>query len=177
MTKPKHTWRCQKCDCLGVQIPRAHPRSKICAWCAADLAAAGLRWCTKGRHASSDWPSNTAPMCRNCQRAANRARRDAHHEEALSYSRAYYAANREELNAAGRAYYAANREQLLEQKREYYRKKRELIKAKVRAHRPLRSQASREKERVRHKAKHQIYKHNEKLARARRFLNTLRGTE
>jgi uncharacterized membrane protein YdbT with pleckstrin-like domain len=84
--------------------------------------------------------------------------------------------HREQLIAQSRSYYQTHRVQLLEQKRAYYQKKRELIKLKVRAHRPHISAESREKARQRHRARHQIYKHNEKLARARRFMQSLRGT-
>jgi hypothetical protein len=113
-------------------------------------------------------------MCRQCQKATNRAYRAAHRDTLIAQSAAYHAAHREELIARNRAYYQANRDQLLAQKRQYYQERRELIKAKVKAHRPHIPKASREKARQRHRAKHQIYKHNEKLARARRFLASVR---
>lgn len=44
MTKPKQPWACQRCTCTGLgTIPRATPRSKICAWCADELKRAGQR--------------------------------------------------------------------------------------------------------------------------------------
>jgi hypothetical protein len=177
MTKPKQPWCCQKCSGMGKIIPRATPRSKICSWCADELRKAGQRWCSNGRHgvAAGAWASSSAAMCRNCQHDRNQAYRQAHIDAALDYSRAYHAAHRDELIANSRAYYQAHRDELLEQKRVYYQERRELIKAKVRAHRPHIPEASREKERNRHRAKHQIYKLNEKLARARRFVQSIRG--
>lgn len=177
MTKPRAPWRCQRCGGLGKISPRATPRSKICTWCAGELGKAGQRWCTAGRHgaAIADFASQRVAMCRGCQHDRNQAYRQAHLDQAIAASRAYYAAHRDDLNAAGRAYYQAHREQLLEQKRQYYQQRRELIKAKVRAHRPHISSASHEKARQRHRARHQVYKHNEKLARARRFMASLRG--
>ena len=168
MTKPKQEWRCQKCDCRAITIPRATPRSKICAWCAKELKQAGQRWCTAGRHGSADWASPSAAMCRACQRAANQAYRVAHRDEQLAANRAYHAAHRDELIAVSRAYYQAHRDELLEQKRVYYQERRELIKAKVRAYRHRRPAASIAKERARHQAKHHIYKANERAAAQRR---------
>lgn len=174
MTKPKQPWRCQKCDCAGVTIPRATPRSTICAWCADELRKAGQRWCSTGRHGSSDW-TNGATMCRDCQHDCNVAYRAAHLEKAIAYSCAYAAAHRDELIANSRAYYQANRDRLLEQKKVYYQQRRELLKAKARAHRRYRKPELIARERARQHAKHQIYKHNQKLARARRFIASLRG--
>jgi hypothetical protein len=156
---------------------RATPRSTLCAWCADDLAKAGQRWCSTGRHgvAFAGWTSPTARMCRDCQHTRNQAYRAEHLEEAIAYSRAYHAAHREELIVRNRAYYQANRDQLLEAKRVYYQERRELIKAKVRAYRPRISAASREKARQRHRAKHQVYQYNQKLAQRRRWLASLRG--
>lgn len=174
MTKPKQAWVCQRCGGRGVISPRATPRSKICAWCANELVRAGQKWCTTGRHASADWAPDSK-MCRACQKAHNQAYHAAHREEMLAYNRDWHAAHRDEMIARSRTYYQEHRQQLLDQKRVYYLARRELIKAKVRAHRQHIPQASREKARARHHAKHQIYKHNEKLARARRFVLALRG--
>lgn len=181
MTKPKQPWCCQKCGGLGKIIPRATPRSKLCAWCDRDLKKAGQRWCTKGRHGvpRAAFASPAASMCQECQAATNRAYRadPARHEQAIARSKAYHAAHRDEMNEAARAYYAANREQLLEQKRVYYQGRRELIKAKVRAYRPHIPAWSREKARARHRAKHQIYHHNHKLNQRRRWLASLRAAQ
>lgn len=177
MTKPKQPWCCQKCGGLGKIIPRATPRSKLCAWCAAELAKADQRWCSTGRHGSADWASPKATVCRDCQHAHNQQYRADHREEALAYSRAYQAAHRDELVAASRVYYQKNRDHLLDQKRVYYQEHRELIKAKVRARRRYRKPESIAREKARHHAKHQTYKHNEKLARARRFVASLRGVQ
>jgi hypothetical protein len=176
VTKPKQPWRCQKCGGLGKLIPRATPRSKICAWCADELRKAGQKWCTTGRHGSADWTPNAA-MCRACQRAANQAYRadPDHHAKAIAVARAYHEAHRDELIARNRAYYEANRDQILSQKRVYYEEKRELLKAKARAHRPHIPAWSREKARNRQRAKHQIYHHNHKLSMRRRWLQSLRG--
>ena len=176
MTKPKAPWRCQRCTSTGVLSPRATPRSKICAWCADELAKAGQRWCSTGRHGSADWTPNNA-MCRSCQAAYNAAYRadEAHHAKAIAVSRAYAKAHREELIAANRVYYQANRQQLLEQKRVYYQERRELLKAKAKAHRPHIPTWSREKAKRRNRAKHQIYYQNHKLAQRRRWLASLRG--
>jgi hypothetical protein len=177
MTKPKQPWRCQKCGGLGKLIPRAAPRSKICAWCANDLAKAGQRWCSTGRHGVAEvgWASPLASMCRACQHERNQVWRAEHRDEAIAYSRAYWEAHREEMNAQSRAYYQANREQLLEQKKVYYQERRELIKAKAKAYRAHIPAASREKARNRHRTKHQIYHHNHKLNQRRRWLESLRG--
>lgn len=172
MTKPKQPWRCQKCDCLGVSIPRATPRSKLCRWCADELAAAGLRWCTKCRsgRAPDDWSSPEAGWCRLCQRASNEQWRTAHRQEALEASRAYYAAHREEQRAYNKAYYQQKRAELLEQKRDYYRRNRERIIVRIRAYYPHRPQTSIERERQRQKQKRHIYKANERAAALRRKL-------
>jgi hypothetical protein len=176
MTKPKQPWSCQKCGGLGKIIPRATPRSKICAWCADELRKAGQRWCTTGRHGSADWTPNNV-MCRACQAAYNAAYRadPTHHEKAIATSRAYWEAHRDEAFRANHAYYQAHRAEILEQKKVYYQEKRELIKAKTRAHRPHIPAWSREKMRARQRAKHQIYWHNQKLAQRRRWLASLRG--
>ncbi len=178
MTKPKTTWACQKCGGLGKIIPRAYPRSKICAWCADELKKAGQRWCSTGRHGArvADWPPNNA-MCRACQAAYNAAYRadPAHHEKAIAVSRAYASAHREEMIANGRAYYQAHRAELLEQKKVYYQENCELLKAKVRARRPLIPAWSKEKMQRRNREKHAIYYQNHKLAQRRRWLNSLRG--
>jgi len=173
MTKPKTPWRCQRCTGLGIAIPRATPRSVLCAWCADELTKAGQRWCSAGRHGASDW-SPGGKMCRACQSAYNAAYRAAHHEEAIQYSRDYYAQHRDELNRYNRAYYQGHRDQLLDQKRAYYQKHRELIKAKVRAWRPHRPAASIERERERHRQKHHIYKAAERAAALRRKLTLWR---
>jgi hypothetical protein len=169
MTKRKTPWSCQCCTGLGITIPRATPRSVLCRWCADDLAAAGQRWCSKGRHGSSDWPPN-GRMCRACQSERNAAYHAAHREELNQYNRDQYAAHHEERIAANHAYYDANRQQLLEQKRAYYETHRETIKAKVRAHRPHRPLASIARERERQREKRDIYAANERAAALRRKL-------
>lgn len=176
MTKPKEPWQCQKCTARGVHIPRATPRSKLCAWCAKELQKEGQVWCNAGKHAvpAHEW-SEKARRCRACQTAYNQAYRQAHYEKAIAYSRAYHEAHGERLKLACRAYYQANREQLLNQKREYYQRNAETIKAKVRARRQRGlPPAEIAKMRARHRAKHHIYRANEKLNRARRFLQMIR---
>jgi len=176
LTKPKQPWRCQKCGCTGLgTIPRANARSKICAWCADELAKAGQRWCTTGRHATANWASTTATMCRDCQKAQNQAYRALHREELIAASLDYHAAHRDEILAANKIRYQENRDHLLAQKKVYYQERRELIKAKVRAYRPKRPQASRERERERRRIKGPIYWQNAKLAQRRRWLASLRG--
>jgi hypothetical protein len=178
VTKPKTPWCCQKCSGLGKIIPRATPRSKICAWCADELKNAGQKWCTTGRHGAplADWTPNNA-MCRACQKAYNAVYRadEAHHEKAIAASRAYWQAHHAEAIAASRAYYQEKRAELLEKKRVYYQEKRELLKAKAKAHRPHIPAWSRAKMRARQRAKHQIYYHAHKLNQRRRWLESLRG--
>lgn len=176
MTKPKQPWRCQKCGGLGKLIPRAAPRSKLCAWCADELQKAGQRWCTTGRHGSADWTKDAA-MCRACQAAYNQAYRadPAHREKALAANRAWHDAHHAEAIARNRAYYDANRQQILAQKRDYYQEKRDLLKAKARQHRPHIPAWSREKMRARQRAKGRVYYHNYKLKQRRRWLQSLRG--
>jgi len=176
MTKPKTAWRCQKCGGLGKIMGRAYPRSKICAWCADELAKAGQRWCSTGRHGSADWTPHAA-MCRDCQKAANlKHRADAHNrEKAIAVSRAYAEAHREERIAKSRAYYQAHRDELLAQKKVYYQERRELLKAKAKARRSHIPAWSREKARRRNREKHQVYYQNYKLAQRRRWLSSLRG--
>lgn len=176
MTKAKQPWRCQRCTAAGVTIPRATPRSKLCAWCADELAKKGQRWCPTGRHGSAAWTPNNA-MCRDCQAAYNAAYRadPSHHAKALAASRAYWEAHHDDAIRANRAYYQAHRAEILEAKRTYYQERRELIKAKVRAHRPRIPAWSREKARRRNRAKHPICYLNHKLAQRRRWLASLRG--
>ena len=175
MTKPKQPWRCQRCSCTGLgTIPRAYPRSKLCAWCADELKKAGQRWCTTGRHGSADFtPHGT--MCRDCQEVYNQAYRAEHREKAIAVSRAYAETHRDELIAQRKEYYQAHREQLLAQKKVYYQEKRELLKAKAKAHRPHIPAWSREKMRARQRAKGAIYWQNYKLKQRRRWLESLRG--
>lgn len=177
MTKPKHPWQCQRCAARGMQIPRAAPRARICAWCARELRKLGQRWCSAGRHGTRDWAGPKAAMCRACQRAHNQAYRAAHREELLAASRTYYQQHREALNAANRAYYQQHRAALLDQKQAYYQANAEAIKARVRQRRRLGliSEASKARERARHMAKRAIYKANARRARARRLLKLLRG--
>lgn len=53
MTKPKQPWQCQKCSGLGKIIPRATPRSTICAWCADELKKAGHKLAQRRRWLAS----------------------------------------------------------------------------------------------------------------------------
>jgi len=167
MTKRKEPWSCQRCGGLGVLSLRATPRGTICQWCFDELARAGQRWCTAGRHGASDW-SPDGKMCRACQSERNASYHAAHHEQALQYSREYYATHRDELNAYNHAYYQAKRQQILEQKRTYYEKHRERIKARVRAYWPRRPAESIARARARHRQKQHIYKAAERAAAQRR---------
>jgi len=175
VSEPKQPWHCQKCSCTGITIPRATPRSKICAWCAQELAKAGLRWCAKGRHASADWTPSNATMCRACQHAQNQAYRAAHRATLIAQSKAHWETHRAERMAASRAYYQEKRDQLLEKKRAYYRANRARIIAQTRTYRRTVSAAAREKARQRHRMKHAVYYQNYKLAQRRRWLASLRG--
>jgi hypothetical protein len=87
MTKPTKQWHCQRCTCIGVIIPRDSARSRLCRWCADELRAAGLVWCSPGQHARPAEAFSAAGLraytCRECQTEQNRAWREAHREEAL----------------------------------------------------------------------------------------------
>lgn len=151
MTKPKQEWRCQKCSCRAITIPRAAPRSKLCLWCAKELHAAGLRWCSKCRSGqpAAAWTTAKAGYCRTCQRAQNQHRRAEHYDAAIQYGRDYFEAHHDELLARNRADYREKREQRLAQKKAYYQQHAEEIKTKVRRYRPRRRPESIAKERRR----------------------------
>jgi hypothetical protein len=181
MTKPKAPWRCQRCTILDGPIPRAHPQSKLCAACVAELRRRNERWCSACRAGkpaaefSDSRGERRSYVCRACQSERNRARRAAHREELIAYSRAYNAAHREEMVVRSRAYYAAHRDEILAQKRAYYRANRDRIRAANRAYRSRRPPASLLRERTRQTERRPAYKQAERYARARRLLRLLRG--
>lgn len=178
MTKRNEPWSCQACGSRGLITPRAHPRSVLCAACARDIAKAGQRWCSRGRHAvpAAQFTRSSRAFCQVCVSVYNANKRRARLEDARAESRAWYQANQDKAAAYRKAYYQEKRAQILAQKKAYYQRKREQIVARVRAYRAKGiPPASLAKMRERQRARKPLYRLNEKRARVRRFLQALRG--
>lgn len=177
MTKRREPWSCQACGSLGMITPRAYPRSVLCASCHRATIKAGKRWCARGGHAvQPDQFSGSAAYCKGCISAYNAQKRATRTLEARAESRAWYQANMERAAAYRKTYYQEKRAQILAQKKQYYQRKRAQIVARMRAYRargipPASLARMQERQRV----KKPIYRQNEKLARARRFVQALRG--
>lgn len=178
MTKRKEPWRCAKCNCFGVTIPRPTPRSKICSWCVVELTKIGERWCNrcKAGRTLDQFARPQARYCQICESVYNKAYRAEHREAMKAQAREAYHCNRDERLAYNRQQYAEKREQYLAQKRVYYQQNREVLKAKSRFHRLRRPPESIVKERVRQQAKRPIYKANERINAKLRLWRRVMGT-